>query len=144
MQSTLTAFVVGAGAQRSARLEEDTNLEWRRVQTARLLLPWPRVRARRVGRPSRRAEWRQGLGQLIDGMDRSVEELGLEPPAWWGRGQPMQLTMTTVAENVAVQEDIASVAAGHAGNEPAAAGDGAMTSQLSPVQSGARRTCRLR
>ena len=84
MQSTLTAFVVGAGAgaQRHARLEEETSLEWRRPQTARLLLPWPRVPARRVGRPSRRTEWRQGLGRLIDAMDRSVEDLGPEPPAW--------------------------------------------------------------
>ena len=112
----------------------------RRAQTARLLLPWPRVPARRVGRPSRRAEWRQGLRQLIDATDRSVEELGPEPPAWWGRGQPMQLTMATVAEHVAVQEDIAmaavaehvaveqviaSMAAEPAGDEPATAGDGA-------------------
>ena len=41
----------------------------------------------------------------------SVEELGPDPPAWWRRGQPMQLTMATVAEP--------------AGDEPAAAGDGA-------------------
>ena len=81
MQSTPTAFFVGPGAQRHARMTEDASLEWRRAQTARLLLPWPRVRARRVGRPSRRSEWRQGLGELIDAMDRSVEELGLEPPA---------------------------------------------------------------
>ena len=86
MQCTLAAFVVGAGAgaQRHARLEEETSLEWRRAQTARLLLPWPRVRARRVGRPSRRPEWRQGLGRLIDVMDRSVEDLGPEPPALVG------------------------------------------------------------
>ena len=73
-------------------------------------------------------------------MDRSVEDLGPEPPAWWGRGQPMQLTMATVAEHVAVHEDIAmtavaehaamekviaSVAAEPAGDEPAIAGDGA-------------------
>ena len=57
MQSTLSAFVVGPGAQRGARLAEETSLEWRRAQTARLLLPWPRVRSRRVGRPSRRTEW---------------------------------------------------------------------------------------
>ena len=82
MQSTLTAFVVGPGAQRHARLEEDAGLEWRRAQTARLLLPWRRVRARRVGRPSRRTEWRQGLGRLIDAMDRSVEDLWPEPPSW--------------------------------------------------------------
>ena len=86
MQSTLTAFVVGPGEQRGARLAEEISLEWRRAQTARLLLPWPRVRSRRVGRPSRRTEWRHGLGRLIDAMDRSVEVLG-------PRGQPMQLTM---------------------------------------------------
>ena len=109
MQSTLAAFVVGAG--------------WRRAQTARLLLPWPRVRARRVGRPSRRTEWRQRLGQLIDAMDRSVEELGPEPLAWWRHGQPVQLTTATVAEHVVVQEDIATAAvAGPAGD---GAGDGA-------------------
>ena len=120
--------LVLAGAQRAehARLEEETSLEWRRAQTARLLLPWPRVRARRVGRPSRRTEWRQGLGRLIDAMDRSVEDLGPEPPAWWQRGQPMQLTMATVAEHVVVQEDIAMTAVAEpAGDEPAAAGDGA-------------------
>ena len=85
-------------------------------------------------------EWRERLGLLIDAMDRSVEDLGPEPPAWWGRGQSMQLTMATVAEHVAVQEDIAmtavaqpaavekviaSVAAEPAGDEPAIAGDGA-------------------
>ena len=37
----------------------------------------------------------------------------------------MQLTMATVAEHVAVQEDVASVTAEPAGDEPAAAGDGA-------------------
>ena len=73
-------------------------------------------------------------------MDRSVEDLGPEPPAWWGRGQPMQLTMATVAEHVAVQEDIAmiavaehvvvekviaSMAAEPAGDDPATAGDAA-------------------
>ena len=58
-------------------------------------------------------------------MDRSVEELGPEPPAWWRRGQPKQLTMATVADHFAVQEDIAGVAAETAGDEPAAAGDGA-------------------
>ena len=110
MQSTLTAFFVGPGAQRHARLEEDASLEWRRAQTARLLLPWPRVRARRVGRPSRLTEWGQGLGELIDAMDRSVEELGPEPPAWWQRGQE-HIVMAAVAEP--------------AGDEPAAAGDGA-------------------
>ena len=90
------------------------------------LLPWPRVRARRVGRPSRLAEWRQGLGQIIDAMDRSVEDLGREPPAWWRRGQPMQLTMATVAEHVVVEEDIVMAAVAEtAGDEPAAAGDGA-------------------
>ena len=126
MQSTLTAFFVGPGAQRHARLEEDASLEWRRAQTARLLLPWPRVWARRVGRPSRRTEWRQGLGQLIDAMDRSVEELGPEPPAWWRHGQPVQLTMATVTEYVVVQEDIVMAAVAEpAGDEPAAAGDGA-------------------
>ena len=56
-------------------------------------------------------------------MDRCVEELGPDPPAWWQRGQPMQITMATVAEHAAVQEDIASVAAEPAGDEPAAAGD---------------------
>ena len=129
MQCTLAAFVVGAGAQRHARLEEETSLEWRRAQTARLLLPWPRVRARRVGRPSRRTVWRERLGLLIDAMDRSVEDLGPEP-----------LTMATVAEHVAVQEDIAmtavaehaamekviaSVAAEPAGDEPTTAVEGA-------------------
>ena len=95
-------------------------------QTARLLLPWPRVRARRVGRPSRRTEWRQGLGQLIDAMDRSVEDLGPEPPAWWRHGQPMQLTMATVTEYVVVQEDIVMAAVAEpAGDEPAAACGGA-------------------
>ena len=126
MQCMLAAFVVGAGAgaQCHARLEEETSFEWRRAQTARLLLPWPRVRARRVGRLSRRAEWRQGLGLLIDAMDRSVEDLWPEPPAWWGRGQSMQLTMATVAEHVVVQEDIAMTAVAEpAGDEPAAAGD---------------------
>ena len=82
MQSTLTAFFVGPGAQRHAQLEEEADLEWRRG----LLLPWPHVPARRVGRPSRRTEWRERLGQLIDAMDRSVEEPGPEPPAWWRRG----------------------------------------------------------
>ena len=126
MQSTLSAFVVGPGAQRGARLAEETSLEWRRAQTARLLLPWPRVRSRRVGRPSRRTEWRHGLGQLIDAMDRGVEDLGPEPPAWWQRGQPMQLTMATVAEHVVVQEDIVMAAVAEpAGDEPAVAGDGA-------------------
>ena len=76
------------------------------------------------GLPVALNEWRQRLGQLIDAMDRSVEELGPEPPAWWGRGQPMQLTMAAVAEHVAVQ-DIASVAAEPTGDEPATAGDGA-------------------
>ena len=57
MQSTLSAFVVGGGAKRRAELVEETSLEWRRAQTARLLLPWPRVRSRRVGRPSGSAEW---------------------------------------------------------------------------------------
>ena len=82
MQAALTAFVVGAGVQRCGRLEEDARLECRRAQTARLLLPWPRIRAGRVGRPSRRVEWRERLGQLIDAMDRSVEELGSDPSAW--------------------------------------------------------------
>ena len=96
-----------------------------RIRPARLLLPWPRVRSR-LGRPSRRTEWRQGLGLLIDAMDRGVEDLGPEPPAWWQRGQPMQLTMATVAEHVVVQEDIVMAAVAEpAGDEPAAAGDGA-------------------
>ena len=126
MQSTLSAFVVGGGAKRRAELVEETSLEWRRAQTARLLLPWPRVRSRRVGRPSRRAEWRLGLGLLIDAMDRGVEALGPEPPAWWQPGQPMQLTMATVAEHVVVQEDIVMAAVAEpAGDEPAVAGDGA-------------------
>ena len=126
MQSTLTAFFLGPGARRHARLEEGASLEWRRAQTARLLLPWPRVRARRVGRPSRRTEWRQGLGQLIDAMDRSVEELGPEPPAWWRHGQPVQLMMATVKEYVVAQEDIVMAAVAEpAGDEPAAHGDGA-------------------
>ena len=81
--------------------------------------------ARRVGRSSRRTEWPKGLGRLIDAMDRSVENLGPEPPAWWQRGQPMQLTMATVAEHVSVQEDIAMTAVAEpVGDEPAAAGDG--------------------
>ena len=126
MQSTLTAFVVGSGAHRCARLEENASLEWRRAQAPRLLLPWPRVRERRVGRPSRCSDWRERLGQLIDAMDRSVEELGPDPPAWWRHGQPMQLTMTTVAEDVVVQEDIVMAAVAElAGDEPATAGDGA-------------------
>ena len=152
MQATLTAFVVGAGAQRHARLEEETSLEWPRAQTARLLFPWLRVRAGRVGRPSRSVEWRERLGQLIDAMDRSVGELGPDPQAWWGRGQPMQLTMAADAEHGAVQKGIASAAAEPAGDEPATAVVLAMqlatvlvtTSQLSLAQSGARRTCRLR
>ena len=126
MQSTLSAFVVGGGAKRRAELVEETSLEWRRAQTARLLLPWPRVRSRCVGRPSRRAKWRLGLGLLIDAMDRGVEDLGPEPPAWWQPGQPMQLTMATVAEHVVVQEDIVMAAVAEpAGDEPVAAGDGA-------------------
>ena len=67
-----------------------------------------------------------GLGQLIDAMDRGVEDLGPEPPAWWQPGQPMQLTMATVAEHVVVQEDIVMAAVAEpAGDEPAVAGDGA-------------------
>ena len=57
-------------------------------------------------------------------MDRSVDELVPDPPAWWRRGQPMRLTIAAVAQHVAVQEDIDSKAAS-AGDEPAAAGDGA-------------------
>ena len=42
------------------------------------------------------------------------------------RGQPMQLTMATVAEHVVVQEDIVMAAVTEpAGDEPVAAGDGA-------------------
>ena len=66
MQVTLAAFVAGAGAQRCTRLEEIARLESRRAQAARLLLPWPRVRARRFGRPSNHLEWRERLGQLIE------------------------------------------------------------------------------
>ena len=59
-------------------------------------------------------------------MDRGVEDLGPEPPAWWQRGQPMQLTMAAVAEHVVVQEDIVMAAVAEpAGDEPAAAGHGA-------------------
>ena len=146
MQSTLTAFVVGAGAQRHARLDEDASLERRLAQTARLLLPWPHVWERRVGRPSRRTEWRQRLGQLIDATDRSVEELGPDPPAWWRHGHSMQLTIATVADHVVVQEDVVMAAVAEpAGDEPAAAGDGAGDDKPGdPVQRGARRTCRLR
>ena len=43
----------------------------------------------------------------IHAMDRSVEELGPDSPAWWRRGQPMQLTMATVAEHVVLQVAIA-------------------------------------
>ena len=54
-------------------------------------------------------------------MDRSVEELEPDPPMQL----TMQLTMAAVAEHVAVQEDIASMAAEPAGDEPGTAGDGA-------------------
>ena len=132
--SLLTSFVVGAGAQWCARLEEDVSLERRRAQTAHLLSPWPRVRARRVGWPSSRFEWRERLGQLIDAMDRSVEEMVPDPPARWRRGQSMHLTMATVGEHAPVQDDIAT----RQQQNPVA------TSQLTPVQSDARRMCCLR
>ena len=105
---------------------------------------WEAFQTRRVARASRSAHRRHGP---------QCRRAGPEPPAWWQRGQPMQLTMAAVAEHVAVQEDIASVAAEPAGDEPATAGDGAgdaagdgavTTSQLSPAQSGSRRTCSLR
>ena len=112
---------------------------------------WPCVRARRVGRPSSRSDWRERwrerLCQLIDAMDRSVEELGPDPPERWRRGQLMRLAKAAVAEHVAVQEDISNVAAEPAGDEPAAmmlAMVLAMTSQLSLARGGARRTYRLR
>ena len=137
MQATLTAFVVGGGAQQCARLEEDATC--------------PRTSCWEA---SSRSDWRERLGQLIDAVDRSVEELGPEPPARWRRGQPMQLTVATVAEHAAVQEDIASAATDAAGDKPAMvlavvlamvlAMVLAVTSQLSAVQSGARHTCRLR
>ena len=92
-------------------------LDWRRrpvsggaVHRQHVFCSHGHVSGHVVLRPSRRVEWRQRLGQLIDAMDRSVEELGPDPPAWWRHGQPMQLTMAAVAEHVAVQEDIASVA----------------------------------
>ena len=80
--------------------------------------------ARGSWRPSSHSDWGERLGQHIDAMDRSVDELGPDPPAWWRRGQPMHTTMAAVAEHVVVQEGIASVAE-PAGVEPAAAGDGA-------------------
>ena len=66
------------------------------------------------------------LGGLPDALNGDVEDLGPEPPAWWGRGQPMQLTMATVAEHVLVQEDIAMTAVAEpAGDGAGGAGDGA-------------------
>ena len=70
MQSTLLAFVDGAGAQRCAQLEEDARLEWRRAQTARLLLPkatcpgtwcWEAFQTQRLEIASRSAHRRHGL-----------------------------------------------------------------------------------
>ena len=73
-------------------------------------------------------DWRRSpvSSGAVDAMNRSVEWLGPEPPARWGHGKPMQLTMATVAEHVAVQEDnVMAAVAELAGDEPAAAGDGA-------------------
>ena len=131
MQCTLAGFVVGAGAQRGARLEEeDASLAWRTDGTS--LAPVATCPRTWCWEALRRSDWRERLGRLIDAMDRSVEDLGPEPPAWWGRGQPMQLTMATAAEHVVVQEDIVMAAVAElAGDEPAgdgagdAAGDGA-------------------
>ena len=70
-----------------------------------------------------------------------------------GNGCSSRCTMAAVAEHVAVQKGVASLAAEPAGDEQATAGDAAgdgagevlvTTRRLSLVQSGARRTCRLR
>ena len=48
--------------------------------------------------------------------DRSVQELGSDPLAWWRRGQTVQVTMATVAERAVVHKEV------HASNnEPPAA-----------------------
>ena len=95
MQSTLAAFVFGSAPQRCARLEEDASVEWRRAQTARLLLPWPRV-----GRPSRRSDCRESVS-----VSSSTQ--------WTGVGNRCSSRWEQ------------SQAAETAGDEPAAAGDGA-------------------
>ena len=128
MHATLTAFVVGAGARRCARLEEDASLEWRRAQTARLLLPWSLVRARRVGQLQRVAKASRPVHRHLGPQSRRAG----------ARSTSVVATLATdaahegaaVAEHVAVQEDIASVAAEPAGDEPAAAADGAGDDEL--------------
>ena len=118
MQSSLTASVVPHRCMRM-RLEEDPNFTWRAEQAVRLSVPWPPSRARVVGRPSVHDHWRARFIQLIEIMDRSVETLGPDPAVWWRRGQPMQLTLATVAEHADVHDDVMTVAAV---DEPTSAG----------------------
>ena len=70
-----------------------------------------------------------GLPDALNGdrgmVSSSTPWTGPEP-AWWRRGQPMQLTMAAVAEHVVLQEDIVMAAVAETASvEPAAAGDGA-------------------
>ena len=125
MQSTLSAFVVGAGAQRRARLEEETSLEWRPctdgsssapMATCPVASSWKATHRMATG--SRSAHRRHGPQRRSSGTGATsvVATWANRCSSRWPQSQ----------NTLSCQEDIVMAAVAEpAGDEPAAAGDGA-------------------
>ena len=85
MQQPLTVWAVsGAGAKR-LREERLARAGAAQAKALAIGLPWPKP-AKGAGRPSARKHWHDVLYASIIAGDELPDDVGLEPPAWWKRG----------------------------------------------------------
>ena len=85
MQQPLAVWAVsGAGAKR-LREERLARAGGAQAKALAIGLPWPKP-AKGAGKPSARKHWHDVLFASISAGDELPDDVGLEPPAWWKRG----------------------------------------------------------
>ena len=85
MQQPLTVWAVSGADAKRLREERLARAGAAQAKALAIGLPFPKP-AKGAGRPSARNHWHDVLYASIIAGDKLPDDVGLEPPAWWKRG----------------------------------------------------------
>ena len=118
MQQPLTVWAVGGADARRLRQERLARAGEAQAKALAIGLPWPKP-AKGAGRPSTRKRSHDLLYTSIIAGDELPDDVGLEPPAWWKRGDGLSPPVAPPVEaSEAVDHVDAEPEPGHAEESP--------------------------
>ena len=102
MQQPLTVWAVSGADAKRLREERLARAGAAQAEALAIGLPWPKPE-KGAGRPSARQHWHDVLYASIIAGDDLPDDVGLEPPAWWKRGDGLSPLEAPPAEASSVE-----------------------------------------